>query len=91
MVSFVGTEIENREMVCLGGDFNYVRSTQERSGNVKLEETNEFNDFIEIMEVIDVPIIGNSSTWTNMEDSSRSRLDMFLLTEGLIESRKVIG
>lgn len=47
-------------------------------------EIDEFNCFIENMEVIDVPILGKSFTWFNADGSSRSRLDRFLLFERLI-------
>lgn len=33
---------------------------------------------------MDVPTIGNTFTWTNVEDNSISRIDKILLTESII-------
>lgn len=51
----------------------------------------EFNKFIDLTEVVDVPIIGSNFTWMNMEGSTGSRLDRLFFTEGAIDSWKVVG
>lgn len=52
---------------------------------------NEFNDFIDFMEVIDVPLIGSMFIWENNEGSSISRLNRFLLSESLVDNWKIVG
>ncbi|XP_058757255.1 uncharacterized protein LOC131630496 [Vicia villosa] len=72
---------------CLGGDFNAVKKTNEmkgRTGSGNLSEMAEFGAFIEEMELIDLPATGRKFTWFNAAGSSMSRLDRFLLSEGLI-------
>lgn len=49
------------------------------------------NEFIDYMELVNVPFIGNIFTWSNKEGSVRSSLDRFLLSESLIDSWKIIG
>lgn len=52
---------------------------------MRIVETQEFNDLINLMELVDVPTIGTKFTWTNLEGSLRSRLGRFILAEGLID------
>lgn len=51
----------------------------------------EFNDFIEGLALIDVPLIGKKFTWFNLSGKAMSRLDRFLLSEELVEEWKVDG
>lgn len=46
--------------------------------------------FIDLMEVVDVPIIGSSFTWLNMEGFAGSIQNMFILCEGDIYSWKLV-
>lgn len=74
-------------MVC-GRDFNSIRNSSERQGRCLANwsnEINEFNYFIDLMELVEVPAIGNEFTWANNDGSAKSRLDRFLLLIELIE------
>ncbi|KAI5441929.1 hypothetical protein KIW84_011114 [Lathyrus oleraceus] len=51
----------------------------------------EFNDFIEELELIDVPLMGNKFTWFNLSGKAINRLDRFLLSNELVEEWKVDG
>ncbi|XP_058759850.1 uncharacterized protein LOC131633146 [Vicia villosa] len=77
-----------------GGDFNSVSSSEERVGISKrnnIKEMEKFKNFIEDMEVVDVPTIGSKFTWFNSNGKTMSRLDRFLLSEKFIEDWKVEG
>ncbi|XP_058775028.1 uncharacterized protein LOC131649274 [Vicia villosa] len=79
---------------CVGGDFNSTREGSEIMGSSVVSrgaESNEFNEFIEMMDLVDVPSIGSRFTWSNKEGRCKSRLDRFLLSEGLIDSWSIIG
>lgn len=49
------------------------------------QEMEEFAEFIKDMELIDVPVLGKKFTWFSSDGKSKSRLDRFLITEGIIE------
>ncbi|PNX71762.1 cysteine-rich receptor-like protein kinase, partial [Trifolium pratense] len=73
---------------CLGGDFNATLKVGERrgcSGGGGQIERVEFSQFIEDMEVVDIPVTGKKFSWFNAEGTVMSRLDRFLLSEGFIE------
>lgn len=77
-----------------GGDFNSTREGSKRMGrnlDSKIMESNEFNEFIVMVDLVDVPLIGSRFTWSNKEGSIKSRLDKFMLSEGLIDSWKIVG
>lgn len=79
---------------CIGGYFNPVRDKNEsigRSGGNRLLESTEFNDFIEHMDMVDLPSIGNRFTWSNKDGSAKSILDRFLLSEYLVDRWKIFG
>ncbi|GAU20900.1 hypothetical protein TSUD_120920 [Trifolium subterraneum] len=66
------------------GDFNVVRSTEERRGSVRVVSNNDsihFNHFIEESSLIDLPLSGKCFTWFRGDGRSMSRLDKFLLSE----------
>lgn len=44
-----------------------------------------FNDFILHLDLTDILMVGNQFTWFNLAGSSCSRLDRFLITNGLVE------
>lgn len=72
---------------CVCGDFNAVRNDSERK--IKNSMVNRFEmidlcEFIDGMKVINVPSVGKF-TWFNANGSVMSRLDRFLLSEGLID------
>ncbi|KAL4383150.1 hypothetical protein GQ457_15G021490 [Hibiscus cannabinus] len=68
--------------VILGGDFNAIRTAEERIGISFLRGSMEsFSDFIDELSLIDLPLQGGCFTWSNFRDKpSFSRLDRFLLS-----------
>ncbi|MCH90510.1 hypothetical protein A2U01_0011426, partial [Trifolium medium] len=73
---------------CLGGDFNSITKVGERRGSNGVSghtERVEFSQFIDDLEVIDIPVTGKKFTWFSSDGSVMSRLDHFLLSEGFIE------
>ncbi|MCI00463.1 hypothetical protein A2U01_0021482, partial [Trifolium medium] len=77
---------------CLGGDFNAVLKNGERKGSSSLNrqaERWEFRQFVEGMEVVDVPVTGKKFTWFSADGKAMSRLDRFLLSEGFIDKSGV--
>lgn len=67
---------------CIGGDFNVVRFPDERSGSRRFtREMENFNDFIDEMEFMDLPLEGGNFTWfRNSSISKCSRIDRFLVS-----------
>lgn len=44
---------------CLGGDFNEIKAIGERSGCTRIDSgMRDFQDFINSMEIIDLPMVG---------------------------------
>ncbi|GAU46303.1 hypothetical protein TSUD_283280 [Trifolium subterraneum] len=71
-----------------GGDFNSITKIGERRGShggSVYRERIEFSQFIDAMELVDIPVLGKKFTWFNSDCSAMSRLDRFLLSEGFIE------
>ncbi|GJY90861.1 RNA-directed DNA polymerase, eukaryota [Tanacetum coccineum] len=67
------------------GDFNEVRSNHERFGSsFNTQGANVFNNFISMAGLIDLPLGGYSFTWTHKSASKMSKLDRFLISEGLL-------
>nr|GFB37568.1 RNA-directed DNA polymerase, eukaryota [Tanacetum cinerariifolium] len=67
------------------GDFNEVRSADERMGSVfNMQGAAEFNDFISNSGLIGIQLEGYSFTWSHTSVSKMSKLDRFLATEGFI-------
>ncbi|PNX62959.1 cysteine-rich receptor-like protein kinase, partial [Trifolium pratense] len=72
-----------RSRVCVCGDFNAVRSVDERrSANDGYRPSDHipFNRFIDDNTLIDLPLCGRKYTWFKGDGRSMSRLDRFLLT-----------
>ncbi|GJW28176.1 RNA-directed DNA polymerase, eukaryota [Tanacetum coccineum] len=68
------------------GDFNEVRSERERFGSVFNQQgAMVFNNFISSTGLIDLPLDGYAFTWSHKSASKMSKLDRFLLSEGLME------
>jgi hypothetical protein len=71
---------------CIVGDFNSVREVNERRGvgvNVMggvTQEITEFGEFLDALEVIDMPLIGRRFTWFHPNGTTMSRLDRVLLS-----------
>jgi hypothetical protein len=64
---------------CIGGDFNATIFQSERSGGAGLRQAAmEFADFIADQGLMDLPLAGGVSTWSN--SLSWSRLDRFLVS-----------
>ncbi|XP_058724480.1 uncharacterized protein LOC131595951 [Vicia villosa] len=76
-----------------GGDFNAIKVEEERCGRVQANrvEMEEFANFIELMEVVDLPVLGNKFTWINSSGKAKSRLDRFLLSEGINNLWKIVA
>ncbi|GJW49832.1 RNA-directed DNA polymerase, eukaryota [Tanacetum coccineum] len=67
------------------GDFNEVRSEQERFGSsFNIQSANAFNNFISMTGLIDLPLGGYSFTWAHKLASKMSKLDRILISEGLM-------
>ena len=64
---------------CLGGDLNEIRFMSERKGCSRRERgMKDFNEFIEILELVDMQMLGRQFTWCNAMDGNRwSRIDRF--------------
>lgn len=67
---------------CIVGDFNAVKSSAEKRGNSLNflgAETRGFQEFIEDINLIDLPILGNRFTWFQFDGLAMSKPDRFLL------------
>ncbi|GKV23714.1 hypothetical protein SLEP1_g33413 [Rubroshorea leprosula] len=70
---------------CIAGDFNSVRSTEERRGRSEHSRYREdLNEFIENAGLVDLPLIRRKFTWYKGDGSAMSRLDRFLLSDDLL-------
>ncbi|MCH80366.1 LINE-1 reverse transcriptase like, partial [Trifolium medium] len=79
---------------CIGGDFNAVLKAGERKGSssaFRHTERTEFCQFVESMELIDVPVTGKKFTWFSADGKAMSRLDRFLLSDNFIVKEEVSG
>ncbi|GJV72985.1 RNA-directed DNA polymerase, eukaryota [Tanacetum coccineum] len=69
------------------GDFNEVRCKEERWGSTfNAHGANVFNTFISSSGLIDVQLEGYAFTWAHPSASKMSKLDQFLVSDGLISS-----
>ncbi|KAL7169037.1 hypothetical protein ACSBR2_034129 [Camellia fascicularis] len=66
---------------CVGGDFNEIKFLPERKGCSRRERRmKNFNEFVDQMELYDLPMLGRQFTWCNASEGDRwSRIDRFLL------------
>nr|GEU93941.1 RNA-directed DNA polymerase, eukaryota [Tanacetum cinerariifolium] len=77
---------ENGE-VGIMGDFNEVRTPAERYGSIfNVQGANAFNSFISSTGLEEVPSGGCSFTWCHKSANKMSKLDRFLISEGLMSS-----
>ncbi|MCI29787.1 hypothetical protein A2U01_0050996, partial [Trifolium medium] len=71
---------------CVVGDFNSVVDTSERRGvtsgvvNSSSREMREFSQFLEELELVDLPLIGRLFTWFHPNGTTMSRLDRVLVS-----------
>jgi exonuclease III len=73
----------NDVCICVCGDFNSMRSVDERKGRAmsfKHTDAEVYNKFINDSLLIDLPICGRLFTWYRGDGVSMSRLDRFLLS-----------
>ncbi|GJX99336.1 RNA-directed DNA polymerase, eukaryota, partial [Tanacetum coccineum] len=67
------------------GDFNEVRSEEERLGSLfNKSSARSFNHFISSSGLVDVKMEGYSFTWSHPSATKMSKLDRFLVSEGII-------
>nr|GEU86015.1 RNA-directed DNA polymerase, eukaryota [Tanacetum cinerariifolium] len=67
------------------GDFNEVRSIDERFGSMFNQSSSRlFNHFITSSGLMDVKLEGYSFTWAHHSATKMSKLDRFLVSEGII-------
>ena len=75
---------QSGDLWCVMGDFNSIRDSSERFGicqrEPKINSIQEFNEWIEDLEVVEAPWTGRSFTWFRPNGSSRSKIDRFLLS-----------
>ncbi|GJT30670.1 RNA-directed DNA polymerase, eukaryota [Tanacetum coccineum] len=70
----------------LMGDFNVVRSQDERLGSdFNRSLADDFKEFILDTDLIDMALGGYQFTWVNGNASKMSKIDRFLITEGLFD------
>ncbi|GKA96271.1 RNA-directed DNA polymerase, eukaryota [Tanacetum coccineum] len=66
-------------------DFNEVRWEHERFSLVfNHAQTNHFNEFISEVEFVDIPLGGYMFTWSHSSASKMSKIDRFLISDGLL-------
>ncbi|GJY80161.1 RNA-directed DNA polymerase, eukaryota [Tanacetum coccineum] len=71
--------------VILMGDFNEVRCSEERSGTCfNPFNSRIFDNFISSSSLVDVKMEGYSFTWSHPSANKMSKLDRFLVSEGVI-------
>ncbi|GJZ03251.1 RNA-directed DNA polymerase, eukaryota, partial [Tanacetum coccineum] len=76
----------NGESIVMG-DFNEVRCKEERWGsNFHTQGANSFNSFISRAGLYDIQLEGYSFTWVHPSAGKMSKLDRFLVTDGLLSS-----
>lgn len=65
----------------MGGDYNEIRSLAERRGCTRRDKgMQDFNNFVDRLEMVDIPMLGRSFTWSNSVEGERwSKIDRFLL------------
>ncbi|KAL4310177.1 hypothetical protein GQ457_01G054770 [Hibiscus cannabinus] len=85
----VSSHIDSLQLpVILGGDFNTIKSPEEKMGNcLNYASMSVFADFIQKHCLIDYPMSGSSFTWfRGSSEVSASRLDRFLLSAEVVSS-----
>ncbi|XP_058750420.1 uncharacterized protein LOC131623430 [Vicia villosa] len=73
---------------CVVGDFNEIVGREERFGDGSLSISrgmSEFREFIENMDLVDIPCVGGKYTWFKDNGKAMSRLDRFLVSRRLLD------
>lgn len=67
---------------CIGGDFNVTQWIGDRSSGERiLKAMKTFNDVIENLDIVEIPISNGGFTWSKMgNDSVHSLIDRFFLS-----------
>eukprot|EP00253_Pinus_taeda_P008746 PITA_08746 len=73
----------------IGGDFNLIRSLEEKKGGIRRRDhfMDSFNDMIEELRLVDIQTINGIYTWNNRRGGKNqiaSRLDRFLVSEAIM-------
>nr|GEZ55078.1 RNA-directed DNA polymerase, eukaryota [Tanacetum cinerariifolium] len=69
----------------LMGDFNKVRSEEERMGSIfNSQGAAEFKDFISTAGLCEIQLEGYSFTWSHSSANKMSKLDRFIVSDGLL-------
>ncbi|GKV48453.1 hypothetical protein SLEP1_g55266 [Rubroshorea leprosula] len=70
----------------LGGDFNAARTVGDRAGCSGItREMREFDSFIHVTGLVDLPLAGRKYTWHSANGQHRSRIDRFLVSEECLQ------
>ncbi|PNX99671.1 cysteine-rich receptor-like protein kinase, partial [Trifolium pratense] len=72
---------------CVVGDFNAVCSMEERvginmeDGRLLSTEVSDFRNFVENLELVDLPLLGRRFTWYQSSGKAMSRIDRILISD----------
>lgn len=76
--------LDPNRLWCMVGDFNSVRNAAERVGisQRRMDDTpiNDFNEWLEDLEMVEPPRIGKKFTWFRPNGSAKSKLDKVLVS-----------
>jgi exonuclease III len=83
----VAKHVEVAELWCVAGDFNLVRGLEERkrsdvgaSPTMIVDDSTWFNLFLQMLGLIDLPLLGRQFTWVQPNGACMSRLDRILVS-----------
>lgn len=65
---------------CVIGDFNADRNVPERRGsseNLRMKQMEDFDEFITVTNLLDLPLHGRRYTWSRIGGTRLSRIDRF--------------
>ncbi|GKA81473.1 RNA-directed DNA polymerase, eukaryota, partial [Tanacetum coccineum] len=80
----------NGEVIVMG-DFNEVRTCNERRGSCfNPYSSRRFDDFIKYSGLVDIRLEGYTYTWSHPSASKMSKLDRFLISDGIFNSFPLI-
>ncbi|XP_057418965.1 uncharacterized protein LOC130713191 [Lotus japonicus] len=70
----------NSSCLCVAGDFNAIRNSEERQGSANgvsqcRREMDDFNQFIYDLQLVEPPLVGKRFTWYRSGGQASSRLD----------------
>lgn len=78
----------DKDVWCLGGDFNEITHKEERRGDggyFSRRGMEDFRSFIGHMEVVDIRCVGGKFSWFKDNGAAMSRLDRFLVSKELLD------